>query len=32
LDENFIWQPPTPMPEDDKAYDWNEETQEWDEV
>ena len=32
LDENFFWQPPTPMPEDGKAYGWNEETQTWDEV
>ena len=32
LDENYDWQPPTPMPEDDKQYMWNEETQAWDEV
>ena len=32
LDENFDWQPPTAMPEDDKVYVWNEETQAWEEV
>ena len=32
LDENHDWQPPTPMPEDDKQYIWNEETQSWDEI
>ena len=32
LDENHDWQPPTPMPEDDKQYMWNEETQAWEEV
>ena len=32
LDEDFIWQPPTPMPDDDKLYVWNEETQVWDEI
>tara|TARA_B100001250_G_scaffold410767_1_gene437895 strand:- start:999 stop:1394 length:396 start_codon:yes stop_codon:yes gene_type:complete len=32
LDENFMWQPPTPMPNDDKLYEWNEETQAWDEI
>jgi hypothetical protein len=30
LDDNFDWQPPTPMPEDDNLYNWNEETQDWD--
>ena len=30
LDDNFDWQPPTPMPEDDNLYNWNEETQNWD--
>ena len=30
LDDNFDWQPPTPMPEDDNMYSWNEETQSWD--
>jgi hypothetical protein len=32
LDENFMWQPPNPMPDDDKSYEWNEETQAWDEI
>ena len=32
LDDNFDWQAPTPMPEDDKQYSWNEETQSWDEI
>ena len=32
LDENHDWQPPTPMPEDDNLYTWNEETQTWDEI
>jgi len=32
LDDNFDWQPPTPMPDDDKKYEWNEETQTWDEI
>ncbi len=30
LDDNNDWQPPTPMPEDDNIYSWNEETQGWD--
>ena len=30
LDDNFDWQAPTPMPEDDNLYNWNEETQDWD--
>lgn len=30
LDDNSDWQPPTPMPEDDNLYSWNEETQDWD--
>ena len=30
LDDNSDWQPPTPMPEDDNLYVWNEETQNWD--
>jgi len=25
------WEAPTPMPEDEKFYDWNEETTSWDE-
>ncbi len=32
LDENSDWQPPTPMPEDDNMYSWNEDTQSWDSV
>jgi len=32
LDENHDWQPPTPMPDDDNQYSWNEETQSWDVV
>lgn len=32
LDENYDWQPPTAMPDDDKKYEWNEETQTWDEI
>ena len=33
LDENFNWQPPTAMPDDDgKEYLWNEETSSWKEV
>ena len=30
LDDNSDWQAPTPMPEDDNMYSWNEETQGWD--
>jgi len=30
LDENFIWQPPIPHPNDGELYTWNEETQTWD--
>ena len=30
LDDSFDWQAPTPMPEDDNLYVWNEETQAWD--
>ena len=29
LDDNSDWQAPTPMPEDDNLYIWNEETQSW---
>ena len=32
LDENHDWQAPTPKPEDDNLYTWNEETQTWDEI
>jgi len=31
LDASFDWQPPTAMPDDDKAYIWNEDTKAWDE-
>ena len=30
LDDNSDWQAPTPMPEDDNKYSWNEDTQSWD--
>ena len=32
LDENHDWQAPTPKPEDENTYIWNEETQSWDEI
>ena len=32
LDENFDWQAPTPMPIDDKFYEWDEETLSWLEI
>jgi hypothetical protein len=33
LDDNFDWQPPTPMPEDSTyRYDWNEDLGEWHEA
>jgi len=32
LDASFDWQPPTAMPVDDKMYNWNEDTQAWDEI
>lgn len=32
LDENFDWQPPTPMPTDNKIYAWFEPNQQWIEV
>ncbi len=32
LDDSFDWQPPTAMPDDDKRYIWNEDTQAWDEI
>jgi hypothetical protein len=32
LDENHDWQPPTPMPLDDKRYIWNESNLEWQEI
>ena len=30
LDENFDWQAPTPMPNDEGIYTWNESTLSWD--
>jgi hypothetical protein len=32
LDVSFDWQPPTAMPDDGKEYEWNEDTQAWDEM
>jgi hypothetical protein len=33
LDEDtYLWQPPTPMPEDDKRYTWDEEALSWNEI
>lgn len=32
LDASFDWQPPTAMPDDDKNYNWNEDTTSWDET
>ena len=32
LDASSDWQPPTPRPDDGKEYDWNENTQTWDEI
>ena len=32
LDENFLWQPPTPYPDDGAAYYWDEGTTSWVEV
>lgn len=29
-EETCLWEAPVPMPEDDQAYTWNEETQSWD--
>ena len=29
LDENYVWQPPTPMPGDGKVYVWDEDTTSW---
>ena len=31
LDASFDWQPPTAFPNDGKKYEWNEDTQAWDE-
>ena len=32
LDSNHDWQPPTPVPDDDKTYEWSEETLSWTEI
>jgi hypothetical protein len=32
LDADANWQAPTPMPTDGKMYNWNEDTQSWDEA
>lgn len=32
LDENYVWQPPTPMPDDGTLYEWDEDTTSWKEV
>jgi hypothetical protein len=32
LDENFDWQPPTPMPTDGKMYAWFEPNRQWIEI
>ena len=31
-EDTCLWAAPTPMPEDDNDYGWNEETQSWDQV
>ncbi len=32
LDENYVWQPPTPYPDDGSVYEWDEDTTSWVEV
>ena len=32
LDDNYVWQAPTPCPDDDNIYAWDEETTSWVEV
>ncbi len=32
LDENYVWQPPTPGPDDGNAYFWDEDTLSWVEI
>jgi hypothetical protein len=32
LDGDYRWQPPTPMPDDDKVYVWDEATTSWKEL
>lgn len=29
-EETYIWEPPTPCPDDNNLYEWNEETKAWD--
>jgi|TARA_R100001143_G_scaffold24637_1_gene25062 hypothetical protein len=29
LDSAYIWQPPTPRPDDDKTYFWDEDNEKW---
>jgi hypothetical protein len=31
-EESCLWEPPTPMPTDNKIYTWNEETLTWNEI
>ena len=31
-EDSCIWEPPTPMPEDDKCYGWDEDTTSWVEI
>ncbi len=32
LDENDVWQPPEPYPDDGSVYEWDEDTTSWVEV
>ena len=32
LDENYVWQPPTPYPDDGPVYEWDEATTSWMEI
>jgi hypothetical protein len=32
LDENYVWQPPTPMPDDGEFHEWDEDTTSWVEI
>lgn len=31
-EESCLWEPPVAHPEDDNVYDWNEESQSWDQL
>jgi hypothetical protein len=31
-EDTCLWNPPVPMPTDDKPYGWNEQTQQWEEI